>query len=123
MRMDSKQSGIFNEILSSENLTFVYITAISIWGGIVSYFEKHTKFVFVKFMVHLSSAAFAGLMTGLFCDYMHVDGPLQYISCGIAAHMGTPAVISLLMMNRHIKAIFGKDETNVKQGGGDGKML
>ncbi len=107
--METKQTG-FMSLISGETVMFLWITFVSALGGVVSYFNKYSTFHVAKFLAHLSSSAFAGLMTGLLCMHAGVTGPLQYVACGVAAHMGTPAVIKLLMRNRFLKDFFGKDE-------------
>ena len=107
--MFNKLIGAFEWFSNSEYVTYVWMFLVSIFGGSVSYFDKHSTIRFLRFFTHLTSSAFAGLMTGMLCQYSGVNGDLKYVACGIAAHMGTPAVIALLKKNKLLRGIFEQD--------------
>jgi hypothetical protein len=91
---------------------------ISIWGGLVSFFEKKEKFSWVSLFAHLSSSSFAGWMTFLGCQYAHISGPLVGIFCGVAAHMGTPALLKLASKFKIVREVLkaeGLDENGDKK--------
>lgn len=95
---------------NGELLTYLWVIAVSFWGGMVSYFDKMKKFSWKNLAMHLSSSSFAGLMTFLLCQSAGITGPLAGVFCGVAAHMGTPALIKLLMRNGTFSKIFGEKE-------------
>lgn len=86
-------------------ITYVWVLAISIWGGIVSYLGKRRKFSWASLVAQLSSSSFAGLMTAFACQYAGISCPLMGVLCGVAAHMGTPALIELAMKFKPVKAL------------------
>lgn len=97
------------ELLQSGVLTYLGIMVISLWAGLVSYFEKKEAFAWYAFIAHLSSASFAGMMAFFACDYAGVSGPLMGVVCGVSAHMGTPALIKLAMKLKVVKGFFASD--------------
>lgn len=87
-------------------LTYLWVLGVSLWGGIVSFFEKKDEpFSWKRLFAHLSSASFAGMMTFYICQYGNVPEPLIGVFCGVAAHMGTPALLRLKI----VRQFFGKD--------------
>lgn len=103
--MDSKQT-----FINSEYITYLWVIGVSLWGGVVSYFEKKEPFSWVNLFAHLSSSSFAGLMTFFLCQYGNVPGPLTGVFCGLAAHMGTPALIKLVKRLKPVKQFIDGDE-------------
>jgi hypothetical protein len=99
-----------NELIHSGVLTYLGVLGISLWGGIVSYFEKKEKFSWYNLIAHLSSASFAGMMTFFGCEYAGVSGPLVGVLCGVAAHMGTPALIALAMKLKIVRNVIDDKE-------------
>lgn len=96
--------------LTGEVATYLWVLGATFWGGVVSYFDKGEPFKFRKLFAHMSSAAFASLMVALLCQATGVTGPIMGVLCGVAAHMGTPALIKLLMRHKAIKAFFDVEE-------------
>jgi hypothetical protein len=86
-------------------ITYVSVFAISMWGGIVSYFGKREKFSWRNFFAHLMSSGFAGFLTFWACEASGITGPLLGVLCGVAAHMGTPAIIRLAKRSKFVKDI------------------
>lgn len=99
-----------NSQMLSEYITYLWVLAVSLWGGLVSYFDKVKRFSWSKLAVHLSSSAFAGVMTYLLCEAAGVRGPMMGVLCGVSAHMGTPALIKLLMKHKLFKRVLGDEE-------------
>ncbi len=95
---------------NNEVITYLWVAGTTFWGGVVSYFDKNEPFKWRNFFAHLSSAAFASLMVALLCESTGVEGPIVGVLCGIAAHMGTPAIIKLLRKNKSVAAFFGEPE-------------
>jgi hypothetical protein len=92
--------------INSETATYLWVAALSLWGGIVSYFDKMQVFSWVRLFAHLMSSSFAGMMTFMLCQSANIHGPMAGVLCGVAAHMGTTALIRLLMKNPTIKQFF-----------------
>jgi NhaP-type Na+/H+ or K+/H+ antiporter len=100
-----------DEFLRSDWLTYLGVMGISFWGGIVSYLDKREPFNWRNLTAHISSSSFAGMMTFMACEYAHISGPLTGVLCGVAAHMGTPALIALAMRLKVVRELLGKEET------------
>lgn len=100
--MESKES-----FLTSGYLTYAWVVGVSLWGGLVSYFEKKEPFAWLHLFAHLLSSSFAGLMTYYLCQAGSVPEPLTGVFCGVAAHMGTPALLKIKV----IRQFFEKDDT------------
>lgn len=91
--------------VNHELLTYLWVIGVSFWGGIVSYFEtkeeqekatgQKVPFSLSSLAVRVSSAGFAGIITMYMCEAAHMPGALTGAFCGIAAHMGTPALMKL----------------------------
>lgn len=103
--MDSKEP-----FLNSGLLTYAWVLGVSVWGGLTSYFEKKEPFSWLNLIAHLSSSSFAGLMTYFLCQYGGVPGPLTGVFCGVASHLGTPALIKLAMKAKFVRQFFDEDE-------------
>lgn len=101
--LDNLESHKDSLLFNSGWVTYVWVVAISIWGGIVSYFGKNVKFTWASLVAQLSSSSFAGLMTAFACQYAGISGPLMGVFCGVAAHMGTPALINLAMKLKFVR--------------------
>ena len=95
---------------NSEWLTYLMVLGISIWGGAVSYFERGRKFSWRTFIAQISSSSFAGLMVLYSCQYAGIKGPLIGVLCGVAGHMGTPALIKLAMKLKIVRDALGEKE-------------
>lgn len=97
-------------------LTYMGVMAISLWGGVVNYLEKKHEgpFSWREVIAHLTSSSFAGLMTFWAATYANVPGPLIGVLCGVAAHMGTPALIALAMRLKIVKSVLAP-ETSEKE--------
>lgn len=91
-------------------LTYLWVIGVSFWGGIVSFFEKKGEpFSWVKLFAHLSSSGFAGLMTLYICQYSNVPTPLIGVFCGVAAHMGTPALLRIKLIRQFFEKADDKE--------------
>lgn len=94
------------QFLTGGWFTYLWVIGVSLWGGMVSFFEKKGEpFSWVRLFAHLSSSSFAGLMTFYVCQYGNVPEPLIGVFCGVAAHMGTPALLKLKI----VRQFFEKD--------------
>ena len=103
--MDSKE-----QFLNSTTISYIWVLGVSVWGGLISYFEKKEPFSFGKLVAHLLSASFAGLMTFYLCQYGNVPEPLTGVFCGVAAHLGTPAFIRVFRKLKIVKQFLDEDD-------------
>lgn len=91
-------------------LTYLGVIAISFFGGLVSFFEKkEEKFSWISLFAHSLSAVFAGFLTYLGCQYMHITGPLVGIVCALAGHFGTPALLAFAAKLKIVQNVLEKE--------------
>lgn len=90
-------------ILESSIFIYLWVIGVSLWGGLVSYFEIKEPFSLLRLLAHLSSSSFAGLMTFYICQYGNVPAPLVGVFCGVAAHMGTPALLKMKIIRQFLE--------------------
>lgn len=114
MAQDQAVSVLRDWLSNNEVVTYLWVAGTTFWGALVSYFDKNEPFKWRNFFAHISSAAFASLMVALLCQASHIEGPMMGVLCGIAAHMGTPAIIKLLKKNKSVAAFFGDDTEEKK---------
>lgn len=89
-------------LLSSTTIVYAWVLGVSLWGGLVSFLEKEAPFSWAKLFAHLVSSSFAGLMTYYICQTGSVPEPLTGVFCGIAAHMGTPALLKMKVIRQFL---------------------
>ena len=99
IEQDTKDAFMQSGVLT----TYLTLTGLSIYAGITSFLETKEPFGWRRFLAHLTSSSFAGMMTGFACQYVNIGGPLQFVIVGAAAHMGTPAVIKLALKLRVVR--------------------
>ena len=93
------------QFLTGGWFTYLWVIGVSLWGGVVSFFEKKDeKFSWQRLVAHLSSSSFAGLMTFYICQYGDVPEPLTGVFCGLAAHMGTPALLRTKVIKQFLES-------------------
>lgn len=97
--MDSKE----HFLTATSTFTYLWVIGVSLWGGLVSYFEKKDPFSLMTLIAHLSSASFAGVMTYYLCVFGGVPEPLTGVFCGVAAHMGTPALLKMKIIRQFME--------------------
>ncbi len=78
-------------------LTYVWILLISVWGGLINYYQKIkngnvARFSIVEFIGELVTSAFAGVMTFYLCEAAGVPSVLTAGLVGIAGHMGSRTI-------------------------------
>lgn len=81
-------------------LTYAWIFMLSMWGGVVSFFQKvrdgKTRASnIMEFFGELSTSAFVGLATFYLCEFSDVDRLLTAVFVAVSGHMGTKAVFLL----------------------------
>lgn len=100
-----------DQLMHSGWLTYAGVLGISVWGGVTRYLSSEGPFSWKTLAAQLFSSSFAGAMTFLACQYAGISGPLTGVMCGVAAHMGTPAIIALAM---RLKVVRNALEDNTK---------
>jgi hypothetical protein len=107
----TSHKGVPDLILNSEWLTYLGVIAVSTWGGIVKYIGNGSKFTWSSLFAQILSSSFAGMMTLLACQYSGVTGPLVGVLCGLAGHLGTPALIAMAMKLKVVRELLSDKET------------
>jgi hypothetical protein len=81
-------------------ITYVWVFAISILGGIVNFIRKvrdgETRaFRFTEFIGEIVTSAFAGVITFYLCKATNIGELLTAVFVGVAGHMGSRAIFKL----------------------------
>jgi hypothetical protein len=81
-------------------LTYAWVFAISILGGIVNFIRKvrdgETRaFRFTEFIGEIVTSAFAGVITFYLCKASNISELLTAVFVGVAGHMGSRAIFKL----------------------------
>jgi hypothetical protein len=97
------------DFINSEYAAYVTVAVATFWGGLVSYYDKMTTFSWKKLAIHMMSSSFAGLVVAMLAQAAGLSVPLVGALAGLAAHMGTPAVVNLLMKNPTVSKFFGEE--------------
>ena len=94
-------------------ITYAWITALSSWGGIVSWLRKreegHTRpFNFVELIGEIMTSAFAGVITFWLSESAEINPLITAALVGISGHMGSRAIY---LLEAWAEAKFAKRET------------
>lgn len=74
-------------------ISTIWLVVLAAWGGSVSYFTNlKSKFQWKLYLIHLSTSAFAGLLTVYACIANGVSYPLMAALAGVSGHMGVAAI-------------------------------
>lgn len=81
-------------------LTYLWVMALSMWGGVVSYVGKVRdgvvhRFSIVYFIGELFTSGFIGVLTFWMCEYAGIPPLLSAVCIGISGHMGSRGVFWL----------------------------
>lgn len=81
-------------------LTYLWVIALSVWGGIVHHIKKLksgtvTRFSFSELIGDIVISGFIGVMTFYLCEYANFDELLTAFLVGISSHMGTRGLMVL----------------------------
>ena len=98
-------------LFNSEWLTYISVIAISTWGGIVKYMSGTEKFSWRSLVAAIASSSFAGMMVLMSCQYAGITGPIVGVMCGVAGHLGTPALLKLASKLKIVKDALGTEAT------------
>lgn len=91
--------------------TWLWVVALSLWGGVVSWVQKVRKgearwFNLVEFIGELAVCSFTGVVTFLLCAEAGFDQLLSAALVAISSHMGTRGIYTL---EQFISKKFGLD--------------
>lgn len=83
-----------------ELITYVWVLALSILGGVVSFYNKlkvgHTRvFNIMELMGEIGTSAFAGIITFYLCEWAEISPMLTAAFVGISGHMGSRAIFKM----------------------------
>jgi hypothetical protein len=98
------------DFLNNEYTAYLTVALATVGGGLVSYFDKMTTFSWKKLAISMLSSAFAGFIVALLAQAAGLSVPVVGAMAGVAAHMGTPAMIQLLMKNPAFKKFVGEEK-------------
>jgi hypothetical protein len=78
-------------------ITYLWVTGLAAWGGIVSFYRKvksgeTRSFNVVELIGEITTSAFAGLITFWLCEAARLDPLLTAALVGISGHMGSRAI-------------------------------
>lgn len=81
-------------------LTFIWVGALSIWGGTVHTIKKVRdgvieRFTFREWVFDVVTSGFVGVITYLMCQSANLSPMLTAALIGIASHQGTRALLIL----------------------------
>lgn len=85
--------------LIGQIITFLWVTALAVWGGAVGYLNKikdrGLKFSLKHLVAELFTSGFVGWCTYLLCSYAHFNDQITAVMIAISGHMGTRAIFRL----------------------------
>jgi hypothetical protein len=81
-------------------LTYVWVTALSAWGGIVNWIRKRKSgetrpFNFTELVGEIFTSAFAGVMTFYLAEAAGLDTLITAALVGVSGHMGSRGIFLL----------------------------
>jgi hypothetical protein len=81
-------------------LTYLWVVAMSIWGGIASYVNKVRRgelqaWSLMELIAEVVVAGFVGMLTFWLCEASSINPLLTAALVGISSHMGTRALFQL----------------------------
>lgn len=92
-------------------ITYIWVTGLSIGGGLVSYMHKlqlgdRRPFSVIEFIGELVTAGFTGLITFWLCESTGISPLLTAVFVGISGHMGSRALYIIeKMLEARIKGM------------------
>jgi len=81
-------------------ITYLWVMALSLWGGISSNIRKIRngsieRFSITELVGDIVISGGVGLLTYFVCDHYAVEGMLSAVFVGISSHMGTRAIYAM----------------------------
>ena len=81
-------------------ITYVWVAALSAWGGVVGWIRKrrdgHARpFSFTELVGEIMTSAFAGVLTFWLCEAAGFNPLITAALIGISGHMGSRAIFHL----------------------------
>lgn len=93
-------------------LTYLWVFALAMFGGAVSYLKKlryGKKWKFTDFAIELTTAAFAGLVTFFLCEWIGIGQTGTAALTGISGHYSGRAIQGFgNIMDKVFESIGGK---------------
>lgn len=84
------------EILNYLSFQYIWVIAMSIWGGIIKYLSilNHGKLTFKIscFLSEIFISSFAGIIAFLFCESANINHLYSAALIGVTGHMGSRAI-------------------------------
>lgn len=97
---------------SYQMLTYLWVAALSFWGGSASYIRRvramdAPRYSVIEFIFEIIISGGVGLCTFFLCEWASVDQMLSAVFIAITAHMGSRALlIGEQIMQRWVKRKF-----------------
>lgn len=90
-------------------LTYLWVLALSTWGGVVHYLKKvreggASRFNITEFIGDIVTSAFAGVITFYLCQAGGMDSLYTAALVGVSGHMGSRAIF---VFEKWLKTKFG----------------
>lgn len=78
-------------------LTYLWVTGLGAWGGLVSFYRKlragkARPFNVVELVGEITTSAFAGLITFWLCEAAEIQPLVTAALVGVTGHMGSRAI-------------------------------
>lgn len=103
-------------------LTYAWVIALSMWGGVVSFVQKVRAgkvrpFNVVELVGELVVSAFVGILTFWICESAALPELASAACVGISSHMGTRGLFRLEQWMSRRLGLATEDEANRTQAG------
>lgn len=81
-------------------ITYLWVIALSAWGGLVSFFTKVKKGEaracnFIELIGEIVTSGFAGILTFWLCEAANFNALVSAALVGISGHMGSRAIYAM----------------------------
>jgi hypothetical protein len=76
-------------------ISYIWVFVLAMFGGAVSYLRKlknGRKWKVTDFLIEITTAAFAGLITFFICNWAGIDTSLSAALTGISGHFSSKAI-------------------------------
>lgn len=83
--------------LTYSALTYGWVLFLSVWGGVVNYYQKYkdgkiSKYKIIEFIGDAGTSGFAGVLTFYLCEFARIEPVLSGFLIGLSGHMGARAL-------------------------------
>ena len=81
-------------------ITYLWVTGLAAWGGLVSFYRKVQSgearaFNVVELIGEIATSAFSGLITFWLCEAAQIDHLITAAMVGVSGHMGSRAIFQM----------------------------